>query len=105
MATHWNIQLNVQRVEESDETRVAVSLSGKAPIKKTSLEVLSLKVSADTEAEAYLKLTRVLTATHPDVVVVPAGETMTLSEALSSPNYPTEGSFANPRPIRDNPKA
>jgi hypothetical protein len=105
MSEHWNIQLNVQRVQESEEAPVSVLRAGKAPTKKTSLEVLSLKVSADTEAEAYLKLTRVLTATHPDVVVVPAGDTMTFSEALSSPGYPTEGSFANPRPIRDNPQA
>lgn len=88
---HWNIQLNVQRVTETpEEDAVKRFAQGKPPIKKTTLEVLSLKVAADTEAEAYLKLTRVLTATHPDVIVVPAGETFPLPR---------------PRAIRDNPQA
>jgi hypothetical protein len=83
---HWNIQVSVQRVTEDQPVTI---LSGKPPVRKTVLQVIDLKLQAESEVEAYDKLSRVLTAVHPEVQVVPAGYEIT----------PT------PRPIRDNPQA
>lgn len=83
---HWNIQVSVQRVNE-DQAAPTTILSGKPPIRKTVLQIIDLKLQAESEVEAYDKLSRVLTAVHPEVQVVPAGYEIT------------------PTPIRDNPQA
>lgn len=90
MGDHWNIQVSVQRVTEWDEgTPLSRAVNGKPPVRKTVLQVIDLKLQAETEVEAYDKLSRVLTAVHPEVQVVPAGYEITPAR----------------RPIRDNPQA
>lgn len=63
MTQHWNIQINIQRVTESDSSRGAFNHQHKGERQIT--EVLKLAVTADTELDAYLKAHRMLTANEP----------------------------------------
>jgi hypothetical protein len=87
MSEHWNIQVNIQKVSETDVPRAAFQ-GGKPPKEKTVLQVADIKVQAETEAEAYERVQRLLTAVHPNVAVL-------TSDQSSIPA----------RPVRDNPQA
>lgn len=91
MTEHWNIQLNVQRVTEEQDKSGNRLAQGMAPIRKAVMQVAEIKVQADTEAEAFSKVRRLLDATQTPVSKgVPAG-TLVPAERY--------------RPIRDNPQA
>lgn len=99
MAERWNIQIKIQQVtsEPSEKSpgnsrRIGVNeaLTGE---KRVIADVLSVAVTASSEAEAYEKAHRMLVANNPDTVVVRPGE-----------EYPT-GLAVLPKYIRDNPQA
>jgi hypothetical protein len=90
MSQHWNIQINIQKVTNSE---VSLTLRRGAPesakeSRRESVKVLELAITADSEVEAYDKAQRMLTASDPRVAVV-----------TSDQNYIAA------RPIRDNPQA
>lgn len=58
MSEHWNIQIHVQKVAK--ETRTGPL--GAHHHEREVTEVLDLKVTADSEVEAYLKVRRLLAA-------------------------------------------
>lgn len=95
MAEHWNIQIKIQQVTttgvDAKQARgINQVISGQD---RQVTDVMSLAIVADTEVEAYEKAQRMLTANHPDVQVIHAGET------VPPYNLPLK------RPIRDNPQA
>lgn len=63
MAQHWNVQINIQRVEQAESTRgpMGQKIGGERQV----ADVLKLAVTADTELDAYLKAHRMLTANEP----------------------------------------
>jgi hypothetical protein len=63
---HYNIQINVQQVGYEDGTTVPRRGQTNTAPRKTVVEMLSLKVVASTEEEAYAKATKMLEAATPD---------------------------------------
>lgn len=53
---HWNVQINIWSVEQVGRPGVG---------EQQVTDVLKLKVTADTELDAYLKAHRMLTANEP----------------------------------------
>jgi hypothetical protein len=104
MSEHWNIQVNIQKVTETEGSSSIRGLQGKPPVQKTVLQIADIKVQAETETEAYAKVRRLVDASRSPAF---NGGQISLTETVSQPGYPTEGSFANPRkrPVRDNPQA
>lgn len=95
MADHWNIQIKIQQVttigvDAKDARGINQVISGQD---RQVTDVMSLAIVADTEVAAYEKAQRMLTANHPDVQVIHAGEPM--------PRY----NLPLKQPIRDNPQA
>jgi hypothetical protein len=95
MTGHWNIQINIQRVDKIAPAPLTRGY-GTQPDpseKRQVVSVLELKITADTEAEAYAKAHRMLIANESEPEV-----------DLSSPSIalplPRSG-----RPIRDAPQA
>lgn len=62
--THFNVQISVQRVEEEVPPQAGRPMSPGKP--KRVLELVAVKVSATTEAEAYAKAHRMLDASTPN---------------------------------------
>lgn len=68
---HWNIQINIQRVAEIPQPAPVTRgyQNPQEPRPKADRRVtnlLELKVTAGSEAEAYAKAHRMLTANQPD---------------------------------------
>lgn len=64
--THYNIQINVQRVS-SEQPSSTVLRRGQAetPPRRSTIELLGLKVVASSEREAYRKAAQMLEAASP----------------------------------------
>jgi hypothetical protein len=91
MSQHWNIQISIQKVTNSETTTNWTNRGVPDATKESRREVvkvLDLAITADSEVEAYDKAQRMLTASDPRVAVV-----------TSDQNYIAA------RPIRDNPQA
>lgn len=65
MTSHFNIQINIQRVTKRDTP--ARGMQGPTSERETT-EVLKLAVTAATEEEAYAKAHKMLTANQPEPV-------------------------------------
>lgn len=73
--THYNIQINVQRVEppapppgaNRNTYRVSSGDEDESPRGKRVTEVLSLKVTAEGEHEAFAKAATLLAASSPEL--------------------------------------
>lgn len=63
---HYNIQINVQQVGVEQANEVLRRGQSSTPPRKTVVEVLSLKVVAMDEKEAYAKAAKMLSAATPD---------------------------------------
>lgn len=75
VSTHFNIQISIQRVERDDPSRHAGRGRDSAIDGRRVIDVLSLKVTADSEEEAYDKAAKMLEASRPAPYVVPVGRT------------------------------
>lgn len=67
MSVHFNIQINIQEVRKDPAVPQAYARRGEQAVepKREIRDVLSLAVTADTEAEAYAKAHRLLQANQP----------------------------------------
>jgi len=89
MSEHWNVQLSVQKVTETPEEDAIKRFSqGRPPIRKTTLQLVDIKVQTETEAEAFEGVKRLLVAVHPQAL------------PILEPRFGPA-----PRPIRDDPQA
>lgn len=61
--THYNIQINIQRVDEPEANRGAFGHEVKGERRVT--EVLKLAITAESELDAHLKAHKMLTAAEP----------------------------------------
>lgn len=69
---HYNIQINVQQVGEKEvpSQRRGVTIQN-ASTRKTVVDVLSLKVVATSEKDAYAKAAQMLAAATPEFAMGP----------------------------------
>lgn len=67
MSTHFNVQVHVQRVTVTEHSGTG---RGDDRRERNVTEVLDVKVTADSEAEAYAKVQRIMSAS----TVLLAGE-------------------------------
>lgn len=61
---HYNVQINIQRVEQADPSRGVLGHQVRA--EREIVELLRLAITADTEREAYAKAHRMLSANEPN---------------------------------------
>jgi hypothetical protein len=102
MAEHWNIQINIQKVSPGQpKTPVMRGLVEQPKTQREVVSVLELKVTAETEAEAYDKAHRMLEANYPEPTRIQLPDYDDSSPEIQLPMPPV----GLARPVRDAPQA
>ena len=69
---HYNVQVHIQQVQEPENLDDRQPGRSPSHTERKVIEVLSLKISASTEAEAYERAVKILTLNNPPPVEIAA---------------------------------